>query len=98
MTAAKPTTQARLQHVMKAGNLTLTDLAFWLGAPYQTCRGWVTKGREPSGAPLDVQHTMSILVLTETMLAKKHGLPVPRLSRKERTAYLKKWRKAVLPG
>lgn len=91
-------TQDRLQAVQRDGNLTLTDLAFWFSAPYQTVRGWVTKGREPSGAPLDVQHTLSILALTETMIVKKHGLPVPRLSRKERTAYLKKWRKVVLPG
>lgn len=90
-------TQARLQKILRAGNLTLTDLAFWLGHPYQTVRGWVEKGREPSGPPMDVQHVKSILVLTETMLEKKQGLPVPRLPRKERTAYLKKLRKAVLP-
>lgn len=95
--SAKQSIQARLQAVQRDGNLTLTDLAFWLGAPYQTVRGWL-KGHEPSGAPMDVQHTMSVLALTETMITKKQGMPVPRLPRKERTAYLKKWRKAVLPG
>lgn len=91
------TTQQRLQSIRRDGNFTLTDLAFWLGSPYQTVRGWVDDGHEPSGAPMDVQHTMSIVSLTETMIQKKQGLPIPRLSRKERTAYLKKWRKALMP-
>lgn len=91
------TTQKRLQSIKRGANFTLTDLAFWLGAPYQTVRGWVDNGREPSGAPLDVQHTLSILALTETLIQRKQGLPVPRLPRKERTVYLKKLRKGLFP-
>ena len=93
----EPTTQARLQAVKRNANLTLTDLAFWLGAPYQTVRGWVTDGHEPSGPPQDVQHTMSILLMTENMIRRKIGFPVPRMTRKERTAYLRKLRKQVFP-
>lgn len=90
-------TQSRLQRVQREANLTLPDMAFWFGSPYQTIRGWVEKGREPSGAPMDVEHTFSLLQLTETMVKKRKGFPVPRLPRKERTAYLRNLRKAVLP-
>lgn len=91
--AQRRSTQARLRDVLQAGNLTRTELAAWLTVPYQTLRGWIEKGRAPSGAPLDVRRMFDTLQSIEQRVLKKQGLPVPTLPRKERLAYLKRLQK-----
>ena len=75
---------ARLKRAMRGGNLTVADLARWLDRPHATVRSWVEDGREPSGAPLDVEHAHQMLGLLEQLIAKKLGFPLPRLTTRER--------------
>ena len=86
----------RLKDVQRRGNLTVADLARWFDRPDPTVREWC-KGREPTGAPLDVEHVYELLKLLETLIRKKLNFPVPRLSASKRKAYLIDVRRRVFP-
>lgn len=90
--------QDRLQSCLQVGNLTLSDLARWFARPRPTVKDWAENGREPSGAPLDIEHAHALLGLLETMIKRKQGLPVPiGLTPAKRMAHLTQLRKKVLP-
>jgi len=79
---------ARLQKVMREGNLTGADLARWFERPDPTVRCWI-KGTKPMrGASLDIAYVEAKLAKLETMLAKRRGLPVPRLTPTERIKHV----------
>lgn len=88
--------QPRLMHALKAGNLTVADLARWFDRPDPTVREWL-KGRQPTGAPLDVEHVYELLSLLETLIRKNLRFPIPRMSASEHKAYLLETRKRSLP-
>lgn len=90
------TLQQRLKWCMAEGNLVLSDLARWLARPVPTVKGWVDKGRQPGGGPIDQQHVMALLGLLETLIRKKKGFPVPRLGPQERIAHIAKIRQAMM--
>ena len=95
---AGKTFQARLRAVLAAGNLTPSDLARWFDRPRPTVKSWVDDGREPSGAPLDVEHAQALLGLLETMVKRKQGFPVPiGLSPQKRMQHLQDIRRRVFP-
>lgn len=91
------TFQARLRHVMQAGNLTVADLARWFDRRDPTVRGWVMKGVAPGGAPLDIRDAETRLGQLEALVARRKGspFPVPRLSPIERIAYMDRVRASV---
>jgi len=92
------TFQARLKAICKGGNLRVADLARWFEKPHATVRGWVEKGIQPSGGPLDLDHVEALTGLLEALIAKKKGLPVPRLSPSERISHLRDLRDRCLPA
>lgn len=91
------TFQQRLKWVLQGGNLTVADLARWLDRPDPTVREWIDNGREPTGAPLDLEHVYALLELLETLIRKKLNFPVPRLSAAKRKEYILSIRKRVFP-
>lgn len=92
-----PAFQARLKTAMSAGNLTLSDMARWFDRKVPTMRGWVQKGTQPGGGPIDKDHAFELLALLETLIRKKKLFPVPRLTPKKRIEYLGDIRKALFP-
>ena len=95
---AEKSFQARLQGVLAAGNLTVSDLARWFDRPRPTVKTWCEEGREPSGPPLDVEHAQALLALLEQMIRRKQGFPVPiGLSSQKRMQHLQAIRKKALP-
>ena len=95
---ADKTFQQRLQLVLHAGNLSVSDLARWFDRPRPTVKDWAENGRAPSGAPLDIEHAQALLGLLETMIKRRQGFPVPLgLSPAKRLAHLKSIRKKALP-
>lgn len=91
------TWQQRLAAVQQGGNLTVADLARWFDRPHATVREWVKNGVEPGGGPNDIEHAEALLGLLETMIRKRKGFPVPRLSPRERVAHVTRVREAVMP-
>ena len=89
------TFQKRLQAVLKAGNLTVADLARWFNRPDPTVRGWVVYGGEPGGAPMDSKQIHDLLGALERLVRKSKALPLPRLSPSERLRRLERIRKGV---
>ena len=83
---------ARLQTVMRDGNLTGADLARWFDRPDPTVRGWISGVHALSGAQLDVAFVEGQLDKLERFLKKKQGLPVPRLTPAKRIEHLAKLR------
>lgn len=92
------TFQQRLQGVLQAGNLTVSDLARWFDRPHPTVRGWVQRGLQPGGAPLDIEHVQQLLKLLETLVSRKKGFPVPRMPPSQRIAHLKRIRASCFPS
>lgn len=84
----------RLERARRRANLTVAELARWLGRPDATVRCWVN-GTAPGGPPLDVEHVEALLGLLETLTARRR-LPAPRLGRVERAEWLAKLRKACV--
>lgn len=82
------TFQKRLLACQRGGNLTVADLARWFDRPYQTLRSWTEQDITPGGGPIDREHAESLLVLLETLIKKKRGFPVPRLTPKKRVVYI----------
>ena len=82
------TFQARLKKCMRDGNLTVADLARWFERPHPTMRSWVENGVEPGGGPQDRAQVLETLTQLEKLIAKNNKFPVPRLSPRERIAYL----------
>lgn len=82
-----PPFQKRLATILVQGNLTVADLARWVGKPHPTVRGW-TRGGNLGLPPLDAAYVTARLELLERMLRRKKGLPVPRMSARDRIAYL----------
>ena len=86
----KPTFQERLGRLLEQGNLTIADLARWLDRPHPTVSGWV-RGTSRIGrelAPLDAAWVEAQVARMERILRKRQGLPVPRMKRADRQAYL----------
>ena len=81
---------ARLQRLMAEGNLTVADLAKWLGRPYATVHSWVVAKRNVRGGTLDRHLIDARLGLAEKLLRKQEGLPVPPLNLQGRIAYVEK--------
>mgnify|MGYP001597821154 FL=1 len=77
----------RLQRVLDNGNLTVADLARWLDKPDPTVRGWV-RGINVGLPPLDAAWVEAEVKRLETLIRKKRGLPVPRMSARKRIAYM----------
>lgn len=82
----------RLKAVLRNGNMSVSDLARWLGAPRLTVRGWVYDGFNPRGGPLDVADIHARLNALENQIRKNKGFPIPRLSPRDRIAYLENLR------
>jgi hypothetical protein len=82
------TIQRRLQTAMKRGNLRVADLARWFERPHPTVRGWAYLGIRPGGGPHDVEQVNVLLVQLETLIKKRKGFPLPRLSPRERKRHL----------
>ena len=66
----------RLQNVMRDGNLSISDLARWLGRSFSTVRGW-TRGHGMSGTEGDRALVLERLKLIERRIRERAGLPVP---------------------
>ena len=86
------TFQGRLKRCLKAGNLTVADLARWFNRPDPTVRGWVLDGRQPAGPAKDRDDLLRSLAWLERRIAVSNGFPVPRMSQRERKAYLERMR------
>ena len=86
------TFQGRLKKCMRDGNLTVADLARWFDRPHPTMRSWVENGVEPGGGPIDAALAHATLDKLEKLIARNSKFPVPRLSPRERIAYLKELR------
>lgn len=82
------TIQARLEKCMRAGNLRVSDLAGWFGRPHPTVRGWVKRGIQPGGGPMDQEQIETLLGTLEGMIDKRQGFPVPRLGPQQRKAHM----------
>ena len=54
----------RINAVMSEGNLTLSDMARWLGRPFATVRGW-KRGRSMNGGTQDQEIILERLKLIE---------------------------------
>lgn len=92
----KRTFQQRIKRSQEVGNLTIADLSRWFDRPYQTVRYWSNRGSEPGGGPVDQKHAEAMLNLLETLIDKRKGFPMPRLSQQDRIAHLGKIREAAL--
>ena len=92
------TIQRRLQVCMKRGNLRVADLARWFDRPHPTVRGWALKGTRPGGGPHDVEHVTQLLGLLETLIKKRKGFPLPRLSPRARKSYITEMRENLFPA
>jgi len=79
--------KARLDAIMRDGNLTVADLSRWFQRPHPTVRGW-TKGGAVGGPPQDRAAIEVGLIKLEEMLKKRRGLPVPQMSPAKRIEYL----------
>lgn len=90
------TFQQRLKKVMAGGNLRVADLARWFERPHSTVTSWVNDGWEPGGGPHDRDTVMSQLHDLEVLVRRKKQFPVPRLSPRNRIAYLDGIRQATL--
>jgi hypothetical protein len=77
---------------MARGNLTVADLARWLGRPDPTVRGWVQRGLKPMGPRQDINDLEYAVFKLEFNIKRKKGFPVPHMSQRDRIAYLKKLR------
>ena len=96
---SKPTTQQRLKYCQRAGNLNISELARWFNRPRPTVKEWVELGREPQGAPLDLEHIESLLGLLEALIRRGKGFPVPvGLSAAARKTHLEDIRQRAMPG
>lgn len=84
----------RLGKIRRDGNLTVADLARWLGRPYATVNGWI-KGGALGGAPLDRSQVLDGLTELERLIRKGKDLPVPSLPLGNRAAYLEGVRKKI---
>ncbi len=84
----------RLNKAMRAGNLTVADLARWFDAPYQTVRGWVLMDYEPSGGELDRRQVHALCDRLEKLTT---GGPIMLvgMSRSQRIARLQKLRRKI---
>lgn len=78
---------ARLQRVLRDGNLTVADLARWFDRPYPTVDGWVKKGLMPRGGPRDGEQVLAELDNLERLLRRKK-LPVPAMPAGRRQKWL----------
>ena len=86
----------RLHEVLRKGNLRTADLARWFDRPHATVSGWVKNGHQPGGGPSDIDHAFAMLGLLETLIQKRKGFPVPRLSPRQRIEHLNRWRDTVM--
>ena len=84
---SRPTFQQRLQRLLDTGNMTVADLARWFGKPHATVLGWV-RGGNLGLPPLDAAFVTAEVERLETLIRKKRGLPVPRMSARKRIAYV----------
>lgn len=77
----------RLTVCLHKGNLTVADLARWFERPDPTVRGWVKGGSVggPSGDKKDIEQRLRKM---ETLLELKKRLPIPRMSQRDRAAYI----------
>lgn len=73
---------------MVEGNLTVADLARWLGRPHPTVRYWISTGRREISAPGERAHIMREIEFLERLIKERQGLPVPRMSARERKNYV----------
>ena len=85
------TLEERLQRLLERGNLTVADLARWLDKPDPTVRGWV-RGSNIGLPPLDTAYVLARVKQLETLIKRKRGLPVPRMSARKRIAYMSELR------
>ena len=90
------TFSARLQQVMRKGNLTAADLARWFDRPDPTVRSWLA-GSHIRGPALDIAFVEAMLVKIEKLVQQGCDLPVPQMTRLRRHVYLETLRKKVLP-
>lgn len=91
--AASPFSQ-RLRLVMRAADMTVSDLALWFERPRSTINTWVN-GRQPMG-PSGRLAVTRLDVLERTIRGRK-GLPVPpELSGTERPSYVEATRNAAV--
>ena len=86
----------RLRRVMLDGNLTGADLARWFDRPDPTVRSWIN-GINIRGAPLDNAYVEAMLGKLEKLIKTGSVLPVPRMARGKRLAYLAELRGKHLP-
>lgn len=91
---SRPTFQQRLGRLLKQGNLTVADLARWFEKPHATVRGWV-RGGNLGLPPMDAAYVEAQLGLLEQRLKKRRGLPVPRMSARARSTYMKDLRASL---
>lgn len=82
------TIQARLEACMRKGNLRVSDLACWFGRPHPTVRGWVKRGIQPGGGPMDQEQVELLLGELEKLVQKKQGFPVPLMGPRQRKTYV----------
>ena len=82
------TIQARLEKCMRKGNLRVSDLAGWFGRPHPTVRGWVKRGIQPGGGPMDQEQIETLLGVLEGLIRDKSGFPVPRMGPRQRKTYV----------
>jgi hypothetical protein len=92
------TIQARLETCMRKGNLRVSDLACWFGRPHPTVRGWVKRGIQPGGGPMDQEQVEVLLGVLESMIGKNKRFPVPLMGPRQRKAYVARVRATVREG
>lgn len=89
----------RLRIVLKKGNLRVADAVRIFDRPYATVDGWVKRGLNPGGGPVDVDNSYIMLGKLESFLQRSKLLPVPtNLKPPQRIRYVKKLRVVILGG
>jgi hypothetical protein len=89
----------RLRVVLAKGNLRVADAAKIFDRPHSTLDGWINRGLNPGGGPIDVDDSYIMLGKLESYLQRSKLLPVPtRLSPPQRIRYVKKLRVVLLGG
>jgi hypothetical protein len=80
----------RIKSLLAAGNLTVSDIARWLGRPIPTISGWAKGGRVGTLPPHDLAHLAAQLRELERRIERRAGLPVPPMSMRKRKEYMAK--------
>lgn len=82
------TFQSRCKAVIKRGDLTVADLAAWLGRPYPTVWRWVNSGWVPRGP--DGRKSLANLERLEKAVTDPALFPIPdHVSSRLRAAYVR---------